>query len=381
MTTETKHVDDSPALRSGSQRVDSGRFYRPELDALRFFAFFGVFFYHVMPTTTAVYVKHHVSEAVARFIVSSAAAGTFGVPLFFLLSAYLITSLLMREKAKTGDIHLRSFYIRRILRIWPLYFLMLGIAALWPIKVDRLPASYLPGYLLLAGNWMLIHLGPTTTFESPLWSVSVEEQFYLFWPMFAKKLGRRALIYTAVGFVVLANVVRVGLAWIHWDKGIWDDTFAHLDSIGYGILCAFLLPEIFRPRISARALLALAGLSMWAVSGYFVDAGTRFTIFGYPAISAGALAIFLAVYGAPVRGKVLPYLGKISYGLYVYHMFATYLVGLLLHPGATSVPGFIAYFLASLALTVLFAAVSYRWLEAPLLRLKNRFTYVHSRPV
>ena len=371
----------APITTHPSRRAGSRQFYRPELDALRFFAFFGVFVYHALPTVIAIYVKHHVPYAAARFIVSIAAAGTFGVPLFFLLSAYLITTLLLREKAKTGDVHLRSFYIRRILRIWPLYFLMLAIATFWPIKADRLPLVFLPGYLLLAGNWVLMHAGAVTTFEAPLWSVSIEEQFYLFWPIFAKKLGKRALIGTALGFVVLANVVRIGLALVHRDQGMWNNTFAHLDSIAYGILCALLLPGTFKPPRSMRAGLLGVGLFMWAACGYFLDAGAWFTIFGYPALSAGALAIFLSVLGVQVHGRALPYLGKISYGLYVYHMFALYLIGLIFYPGATSIPMFALFFLASFALTVLLGAVSYRWLETPLLRLKERFTYVHSRPI
>src|SRR5580698_3877878 len=92
-------------------------FYRPELDILRFFAFFAVYLTHSLPHLRADYVRLHLSNLAAELMAAIAAGGRFGVTLFFLLSAYLITSLLLREKSATGDVDLRSFYIRRILRI------------------------------------------------------------------------------------------------------------------------------------------------------------------------------------------------------------------------------------------------------------------------
>src|SRR5437660_1432973 len=97
------------------------RFYRPELDCLRFFAFFAVFVYHTLSGEPAYYAARHVP--LATLLASAASAGRFGVDLFFLLSAFLITELLVREQEQFGKLDLRSFYLRRILRIWPLYFL------------------------------------------------------------------------------------------------------------------------------------------------------------------------------------------------------------------------------------------------------------------
>src|ERR1700756_2077047 len=105
------------------------RFYRPELDALRFFAFSAVFVDHMRLPQTEDYIAHHAPPMAAELINSALSAGIFGVPLFFLLSAFLITSLLLREKEETGTLRVRAFYLRRILRVWPLYFVFLAIAA------------------------------------------------------------------------------------------------------------------------------------------------------------------------------------------------------------------------------------------------------------
>ena len=109
-------------------RVPSGRrFYQPELDGLRFYAFLGVFVCHTLPFDAAFYRRFHLP--VPALWGAIAKSGAAGVDLFFALSAFLITSLLLREQQQTGGISLRNFYLRRILRIWPLYFLVIAIGA------------------------------------------------------------------------------------------------------------------------------------------------------------------------------------------------------------------------------------------------------------
>src|ERR1700724_1564596 len=105
------------------------RYYRPELDVLRFFAFFMVFLSHVVPGDVAFFTAAHIPSRVADLIISMSAGGAFGVDLFFTLSSFLITTLLLREKEAYGVINVTSFYVRRMLRIWPLYFVFLLIIA------------------------------------------------------------------------------------------------------------------------------------------------------------------------------------------------------------------------------------------------------------
>ncbi len=115
---------------AGTRAKHAERFYLPELDVLRFFAFFAVFVCHVAPSGPYFYESHGV---LGRLGVS----GAFGVDLFFTLSGYLITSLLLREREQSGDINLKAFYARRTLRIWPLYYFSLALAFL----LTQIPAS------------------------------------------------------------------------------------------------------------------------------------------------------------------------------------------------------------------------------------------------
>src|SRR5215469_2707913 len=113
-----------------AERPDKASFYRPELDILRFFAFLGIYLYHSMPLDPAIYSRYRLPHWFGQLMAAIANSGRWGVTLFFLLSGYLITSLLLRERWIKGDVNLRAFYLRRILRIWPLYFFILIVAVL-----------------------------------------------------------------------------------------------------------------------------------------------------------------------------------------------------------------------------------------------------------
>src|SRR5690242_12425872 len=144
----------------GSRVNDGERFYRPELDVLRFFAFLGVFFYHLKPRSLPPEILRHSALPLVSTIVrlgkDSMEAGNFCVDLFFVLSSYLITELLVREKETRGFLDVRAFYIRRILRIWPLYFFFIALAyALqWFIPGQSFTWQYVLAFLLLCGNWI-----------------------------------------------------------------------------------------------------------------------------------------------------------------------------------------------------------------------------------
>jgi peptidoglycan/LPS O-acetylase OafA/YrhL len=348
-------------------------FYRPELDSLRFFAFLAVFVCHALPGDVATYQARHLPQ----FVATISRTGAFGVDLFFLLSAYLITSLLTRERERSGTIHLRAFYLRRILRIWPLYFFALGIAAVWPFVQPGsiMPWRYLLAYVLLSGNWMTALFGAPSSFMSILWSVSVEEQFYLTWPLLLRSFPLR---WMAGLMIAVAWSTRIWLA-----SGpltahtVSPNTFARLDTIAVGILLAGIN---LQRGILTRVLLLLGGMVTWVGAASFPETSKIFVIAGYPLVTVGSAMLFLSFLGARVDNGKLVYLGKISYGLYVYHVLALTIARSFLG-GTGTLRGAAAYTAVGFALTVAFAALSYRWLEAPALRLKERFTYVPSRPI
>jgi peptidoglycan/LPS O-acetylase OafA/YrhL len=366
-----------------AQRPLKASFYRPELDVLRFFAFFGIYLFHSLPLDPSVYSRYRLPHRLGEFIAAFANSGRWGVTLFFLLSGYLITSLLLRERWMRGDVNLRSFYLRRILRIWPLYFFVLLVAVVWP-RTGHLPGSYFLAYLLLAGNWITAISGPPDSWASVLWTIALVQQFYVFWPLVIKFFSRNARFYTAVGLVVVAILVRGYLAvGSLLPYTVYPDTFAELDSIGAGILCAIALKASV-PILPAgkRLLLVYSGVVLLLGCGYLAKTESPLFVMGaYPCATAGCLALFLAICGTSFTTRPLVYLGKISYGLYVFHLLALRLVGSALGGKAGTPIRFLIYWGGSLLLTIALASASYRWLEAPFLRLKTKFTTVTSRPL
>ena len=371
----------------GGSASAAQRFYRPELDCLRFFAFLAVFLYHTFAHEADYYAARHIPFG--AFLASAARAGSFGVDLFFLLSAYLITELLFREKEEFGTVHLKSFYVRRMLRIWPLYFLAVLIGAVLPL-VDpnqKFPLRYIVAFLLLSGNWMTSLVGFPQSVMNPLWSVSFEEQFYLIWPTLIARARRASTVLLASGLLlVVAEIGRLVLLKYarqrHSDVEIFTNTIARLDPLALGIATAVILrKKQVELRWFLRWSCAILGASVWLLAGHYFHLTVAFMLIGYPAMALGSWLIFMSGFGLGVAPGWLRYLGKISYGLYVFHMLALYLVSKLIGGYAGSLGKFVIYWCFGLALTLVMAALSYRFFESPFLRLKERFAFVRSRPV
>jgi len=382
-------VVEIPSAAAAPARIE--RFYRPELDALRFFAFLGVFIFHAAPRTMNFYNAAGYPHWLSSLLISIFGAGAYGVDLFFALSAYLITSLLLRERAATSALDLRGFYMRRILRIWPLYLAFVAFAAIFAVLVpgQHLPMKYVVGYSLLAGNWIYAFYGLPASFATPLWTVSIEEQFYLAWPLALRKASVRTMAAIAAGLLVIANAWRVWLAVTAAPvERIEYNTFTRLDPIALGILLALFghkLPSFTRLQ---RVALLCGGIATWIAVFAFTVTGQATTVttwrmaLGHPFTALASAAVLLSVLGSQhrfLRNPALLYLGKISYGLYVLHEFAHF-CAMRLAPASTPI-GVVGQSVLGLSLTIVLAAASYRWLESPFLRLKERFAHVQSRPV
>ncbi len=339
--------------------------YRPELDGLRFVAFLLVFMCHTQVLTAA-----------PQFLFG----GAYGVDLFFVLSAYLITELFRREAARTGGIDIGAFYWRRILRIWPLYFSFI-IAMACIALVSRSPSLQMTHMTVLSlmffwFNWYMAANPMFFAPVNPLWSVSIEEQFYAVIPWAMRWLSLHGLAIAAGMVIVFAVVSRtIMMLWFGVNSSLWFATFTRGDPIATGILLAIVLRgRVPSMPLFVRGLLAAFGIGCMMVANSvfggvnpvtFVDGSLSF-----PLADIGALALLLSFMGANVTCAPLLYLGRISYGLYVFHLFVlqgiTHLAlhTLGIHPWWGIAP-------PALLITICLAAVSYRWLEQPFLRLKG----------
>lgn len=316
---------DAPARRDGR------RFYHPELDILRFFAFFLVFLHHAVPHDPAFWTRYGVPDSLARLVAGIGALGAFGVDVFFALSAYLITELLLREKALMGDLDLRAFYVRRILRIWPLYFFFLAFAGALTVLIPGQQIGWRAAlaFLCLGGNWWIVARGFPSSIIFPLWSVSIEEQFYLLWPPTVRRLRAAHMAALAFAMIAVAFIARWYLA-THGatETQIWCNTLARLDPIAAGILLAvFLRGESPDFTTGKRIALMAVGVACLAMAGNYwcIKADpltTARVLMGYPVVAIGSAALLLGVLSSTgaLSKSSLVYLGRISYGLYVYHV-------------------------------------------------------------
>jgi len=358
-------------------------FYRPELDVLRFVAFFSVYLFHGLWFASM--------PIGLRFGLQS------GMCLFFMLSSYLITELLLRERATTGRIHIEAFFIRRILRIWPLYFACLALAVVtgfvW--KDFRFPWRCLAAYLLLAGNWYSVLIGRVNSPWQPLWSINVEEQFYLLWPFLARLSVRYLWIVSIATFPVAAVALAYWAGKVTdgpYGIPIWFNSFVQFQYFGLGAILALVLrSRIPALSIGIRSLLIAASLGVFygaavlLASGNAKNAGSL--VGGYLLIGCACTLLFLALLG--IERRYVPdwgiALGKISYGLYVFHvptMFITYralyhIPMLRAHGTALST----LHLILALPLTYFIATLSSRYFEMPFLRLKKRFEFIKTRTV
>lgn len=358
-------------------------FYRPELDGLRFLAFFCVFLSHAFSDDASLYMANGAPWPVAYLMSQLVHVGRYGVPLFFVLSSYLITELLIREQQKTGTIDVGRFYIRRALRIWPLYVVF--VVAMWALLratggPSAFPTGYLLGLLLFFGNWaVMLGWGPGAgdMITLALWSVSVEEQFYLVWPLLLGLVGIARIRQVSLLLIGAAVLSRLAMDMGGADETkVWYSSFTWLDSIGAGALLAVGLRGEF-PRFSSvtRVMLFAAGPSLWLLAAVAYNMLPVSTIF-YPLIVAGSVSLFLsAAGGTAFAHPVLVYLGRRSYGLYVLHLAGLALAAFML-PRLTLGSAAVGF-----VFTVAMAAATYRWLERPFLALKSRFAYIESRPI
>jgi peptidoglycan/LPS O-acetylase OafA/YrhL len=263
-----------------------------------------------------------------------------GVQLFFVLSGFLITAILLKcrvdaEPIAGRGLALRRFYIRRFLRIYPLYYFVLAVGWLlhFPQVRDHIlwHAAYLSDFYFAYYN----HWDSTT---SHLWTLSVEEQFYLLWPWLMLFFPRRWLGRLIVATILVGPLYRLGGGLAGWrGNPLYTIPFASMDSLGLGAMLAYLRegkPGDAAKHEALRWAAFWVGIPLFIILtplAYISDSTARVWVVGinlalslcsFWLVDRAAIG-FGGVPGALLQSKPLQYCGKISYGLYIYHLFMT----------------------------------------------------------
>jgi peptidoglycan/LPS O-acetylase OafA/YrhL len=315
--------------------------------------------------------------------------GSYGVTLFFTISGFLISTLLLRERAKYGRISLRDFYIRRTLRIWPLYYAVLGLYTVLVLVMERgtsRGAAFmhnLPSYATYTSN-LFVSLTDQAVIFYFAWSLAAEEQFYLVWPLVMRLLRPPGPLVFILGLLALTGVSLSGyggaqLSYPHLAFKVLDRS---VGPISTGVLLAILLDS----PASFGVLWRVLGRPWSSVAA---AAWLLFTL-AFPKwlepwdTPASWLGLFLLVgscvvqerhWLAPVlRFKPVALVGVLSYGMYLMHMLSMNAVKIVLKRLGAETP--IAEFGLSVPFTVLAAWISYRYYEGYFLRLKKKFSRV-----
>ena len=360
------------------------RSYYPALDGLRGIAILLVVVYHNFG------------------FVKETSFGWLGVDLFFVLSGYLITDILLKEVAKPH--FLRNFYMRRVLRIFPLYYfsLVLLLFIVAPLTADRIEWKYyqdnqffLWTYLQ---NWLYIFKDPgRAQILNHYWSLAVEEQFYIFWPLVILLLRKPKALLLFICILLLGVILfRFGL-WMYKVENLAYYnlyTFTRIDGICIGCIVALLMhmKSNFIGKQTALIVLAFAAINFLF---YLLNS---FNEFSFPYIGLVGYTTFAMLFGLllhdAVTGEtkiigrmlnlpILKFFGRISYGFYIFHWPVYLLMGAYLLPLITndknSAVAKISISVVATLVAIVISVLSRRYFEGYFLKKKEKFSASNDR--
>lgn len=354
--------------------------YFKKLDALRFVAFFLVFWQHGFATS---FVNLSKNQDIINIIGTLTFTGGIGVHIFFVISGFLITFLMIKEQNEKGKVNIKNFYLRRILRIWPLYYFILlsGIFILPHLFKEFYFFGNLFNNLAFLNNF---DMHDQTDNIGIAWSVAIEEQFYLFWPLlFVAFRNKKMLILTCLAifsfstYFVLTN--HSPFAYFH--------TFSNLNYLMAGCVGAFfyskymkkpLLNGLMKPMLFYCAIFFAIVLP---VSENFFVTGRYLCLLLLPIIYL-YLVIYLVHNQDNNPASVFSLMGKYTYGMYLYHPIMIMLTKIIFDslvwdyksPLQNAILAII-----SLAVTIGFSILSYEYFEKHILKLKRKFGSVETR--
>lgn len=378
------------------------RFYRPEIDGLRFIAFLMIFFDHTLIS--------FIDNNSLIFSFYNSGFLNFGVDLFFILSSFLITKLLVMEFSSYKTIDIKSFLIRRSLRIYPLYFLAILIGALiFPIFLKHpsvfpygsddylnniIKINLIPHIFFFANNTMR-YTGAINQYFSHLWTISIEEQFYIFWPFilfyFLTNSNYKKLIYFLTSALFLMLIMRFyHTTFLNSPHPIvYMGTSTRLDGFAIGAIIALKNESNYKNKtLPFQLVLALLILSIYFILPNPLTSISTSNIFSYTLIAIGFGLIIDTLISKEksainkfLGSKTLSYLGKISYGLYMFHVPVFLVIQQIdmTNLNKSYIP--LASLTAHFIITFTFAFISYNIFEKPFLKMKMFFEKITTRAI
>lgn len=354
--------------------ITSGKMYWPALDGLRAVSILLVLTVHLR--LIAPHMKPFLPPG-----------GFLGVDVFFVISGFLITSLLLAEHHKSGSISLKDFYYRRILRLFPALTAVLLFACLVALLVRSFSALGLTNIRLAStvfyfANWIRAYEGTDTWFLFHFWSLSVEEQFYLLWPalllfLLHRQVSRKNMFFIVSAMIITSAVLKPVLFLTGSSiNRIYYGSDTRADSVLIGCAAGLLLSFRFlaptqRARLIVRSLARASAILLVAFVCLVGDGFKPLYVGGLTLVSLCCAAVVVhlilnseSTVSGWLSSPPMQWVGQRSYGLYLWH-WPMFEIARLLPNEATVV-------FASVALTFVAALLSYRYIEVPFLRLKNR---------
>ncbi len=367
-----------------------------ELDGVRGIAIFVVVAFHLLKRA-----DYFTNNEVLHFISRLSSIGWVGVDIFFVLSGFLITSILLKTKAEKN--YFKNFYIRRALRIFPLYFVFIAIILILIPKLDpdftpEVPRA-LPFLLLYQQNWlMLFSKIPLTTYLAVTWSLAIEEQFYLIWPAVVYFTKKETLVKLSIG-VILCSILARLLGVLFWDDMsavstfFYYNTFTRFEQLVLGGLLAVAFTEPFW----VQRLKNIAVPAFWAAFAAFLalsftayphmvplDENIWLILGGYTLVAVFSAALVTILMTHPetsmfrrvFQNKGLIFFGKYSYSIYLLHVpVILILLDVLWRTQLRGWSMYLAYIVLTYAITIVGALLTWNLLEKHMLDLKKYFEY------
>ena len=309
----------------------------PELDGVRGLAILMVLFFHILKRA-----DNLTSSNLLHSITSIARIGWVGVDIFFVLSGFLITSILLKTRDKPH--YFKNFYVRRILRIFPLYYIVIiGLLLFLPVLDPDTAAgtqALWPFFILYQQNWVYIAKPGPSAFLVVTWSLAIEEQFYMIWPAIVKFFSKRQMVFIGVGIILFSLMMRIILTMLAIRDFPTKDFFYYgsvtrFESLAAGALVAIISRSSeWKNRLGKYSKLGFTlsilgfGATLFGSSLSPTSNNSNLAIWGYTLLAMIGSTLIMILITQPenswvrvtFRNKILSFFGKYSYSMYLLHM-------------------------------------------------------------